>query len=145
MLVAMLLLTYPFTWVTVGVSIILVTIGHSTLIYLAYEDPQWWPILTQHMRQQHYYRSSGSSMLFKEYQEPQSYADILPYDSLITPQIVALKAPGLLAAWAYTGPDLDVAAQEEMDVLGQHINTGLLSLGSGWCLHVDLLRCEARQ
>ena len=67
-------------------------------------------------------------------------ADLLNYAALVDEGICLLKDGGFLAAWTYTGPDLESAAHEELAVLSSQVNSALVRLGNGWMLHADAIR-----
>src|SRR5213078_987835 len=67
-------------------------------------------------------------------------ADLLSYAALVDEGIGLLKDGGFLAAWTYTGPDLESASYEELAVLSSQMNAALVRLGNGWMLHVDAIR-----
>jgi Type IV secretory pathway, VirB4 components len=57
--------------------------------------------------------------------------------------IVLTKGGGLMAAWAYHGPDLDSSTQEELGAMSARVNAAL-KLGDGWVLHCDAVRAPRR-
>ena len=67
-------------------------------------------------------------------------ADVLNYDTMVAEDIMQLKDGSLLAALAYTGPDLDSATPQELAALARHVNGALATCGDGSMIHVDLQR-----
>src|SRR3989449_1396142 len=72
--------------------------------------------------------------------KPKGLADLLGYAALVDEGVCLLKDGGFLAAWMYTGPDLESASHEELAVLSSQVNAALVRLGNGWMLHVDAIR-----
>src|SRR5262249_24831688 len=67
-------------------------------------------------------------------------ADLVNYAALVDDGVCLLKDGGFLAAWTYTGPDLESASHDELAVLSSQVNAALVRLGNGWMLHVDAIR-----
>ncbi len=72
--------------------------------------------------------------------KPKGLADLVSYAALVDEGVCLLKDGGFLAAWTYTGPDLESASYEELAVLSSQMNAALVRLGNGWMLHVDAIR-----
>jgi len=72
--------------------------------------------------------------------KPRGLADLVSYAALVDEGVCLLKDGGFLAAWTYTGPDLESASHEELAVLSSQVNAALVRLGNGWMLHVDAIR-----
>ncbi len=70
--------------------------------------------------------------------------DLLNYAAVVDDGVVLNKDGSLLAAWAYRGEDLDSASATELAALSARVNAAFARRGSGWMLHVDALRCDAR-
>ncbi|MBC5815052.1 MAG: hypothetical protein GIW97_00780 [Candidatus Eremiobacteraeota bacterium] len=70
--------------------------------------------------------------------------DLLNYAAVVDDGVVLNKDGSLSAAWAYRGEDLDSASATELSSLCARVNAAFARRGSGWMLHVDALRCEAR-
>lgn len=68
--------------------------------------------------------------------------DLLQYASLVDDGVLMLQNGGLMATWAFRGPDLASATHSEMAGLSSQLNS-LLKLGSGWMLHCDVIRGHA--
>jgi len=68
--------------------------------------------------------------------------DLLMYASMIDDGIMLNQDGGLMASWAYRGPDLAAATHEEMASISARLN-GILKLGSGWMIHCDTIRSYA--
>ena len=73
------------------------------------------------------------------------YSDLLMYAAEIEDGIILNKDGALMAAWSYYGNDLDSASSYELDALSERVNAALKRRGSGWMLHVDAIRREARR
>jgi len=61
------------------------------------------------------------------------------YAQWIAPAPCCSKDGGLLTAWHFAGPDLALAAPEELERLAAQANAALARCGSGWMLHVDVI------
>jgi type IV secretory pathway VirB4 component len=72
--------------------------------------------------------------------KPKGLADLVSYAALVDEGVCLLKDGGFLAAWTYTGPDLESASHDELAVLSSQVNSALVRLGNGWMLHVDAIR-----
>jgi type IV secretion system protein VirB4 len=72
--------------------------------------------------------------------KPKGLADLMSYAALVDEGICMLKDGGFLAAWTYTGPDLESSSHEELAVLSSQVNAALVGLGNGWMLHADAVR-----
>jgi len=73
--------------------------------------------------------------------KPKGLADLANYAALVDEGVCLLKDGGFLAAWMYTGPDLESASHDELAVLSSQVNAALVRLGNGWMLHVDAIEC----
>ncbi len=83
-------------------------------------------------------------MLLPEHRRrPKGLADLLPWGAFIAPGTVVNKDGSLTAAFAYRGPDVDSATDEELSGLARHLNRAFLPLGGDWMLHVDAVRAAA--
>ena len=70
--------------------------------------------------------------------------DLLNYAAVVDDGVVLNKDGSLTAAWAYRGEDLDSASVPELSALSARVNAAFARRGSGWMVHVDALRTEAR-
>jgi type IV secretion/conjugal transfer VirB4 family ATPase len=70
--------------------------------------------------------------------------DLLNYAAVVDDGVVLNKDGSLTAAWTYRGEDLDSASAQELSGLSARVNAAFARRGSGWMLHVDALRTEAR-
>lgn len=70
--------------------------------------------------------------------------DLLNYAAVVDDGVVLNKDGSLTAAWTYRGEDLDSASAPELSSLSARVNAALARRGSGWMVHVDALRTEAR-
>jgi type IV secretion system protein VirB4 len=70
--------------------------------------------------------------------------DLLNYAAVVDDGVVLNKDGSFAAAWAYRGEDLDSASAAELAALSARVNAAFARRGSGWMLHVDALRTEAR-
>ena len=70
--------------------------------------------------------------------------DLLNYAAVVDDGVVLNKDGSFSAAWAYRGEDLDSASAAELAALSTRVNAAFARRGSGWMLHVDALRAEAR-
>ena len=70
--------------------------------------------------------------------------DLLNYAAVVDDGVVLNKDGSLTAAWAYRGEDLDSASPAELAALSARVNAAFARRGSGWMLHVDALRSQAR-
>lgn len=79
----------------------------------------------------------------KQYRdEAMGLSDLLNYASLIR-EGVLLGKDGSLSAYYYCfGEDLDSVDNDELSVLSAKANAALKDFGSGWMIHVDVLRSE---
>jgi type IV secretory pathway VirB4 component len=68
--------------------------------------------------------------------------DLLLIDAMIEDGIVLQLDGSLLAAWQYTGPDMESADPTELNALVWRLNDAL-KLGSDWMFHCDVIRSEA--
>ena len=74
------------------------------------------------------------------------FDDLLNYAFLIRgaqthePAVVLLKDGALLRAWYFQGPDLDYAAEEELERLSLLVSQAFRHCGDGWMLHVHSVR-----
>ena len=68
---------------------------------------------------------------------------LLAWDWLCAPGVIHQKDGSYLAGWSFSGPDLESASEAELAAVSARVNAALARLGSGWMLHVDLLRLPA--
>ncbi|HXO17856.1 MAG TPA: conjugal transfer protein TrbE, partial [Candidatus Dormibacteraeota bacterium] len=70
--------------------------------------------------------------------------DLLNYAAVVDDGVVLNKDGSLTAGWTYRGEDLDSASVPELSALSARVNAAFARRGSGWMVHVDALRTEAR-
>jgi len=75
---------------------------------------------------------------------PNGLDDLVNYAQSIAPGVILLKDGALLTAWHYGGPDLALAAPEELERLAAHANAALARCGTGWMLHCDVICRDTR-
>ncbi len=75
-------------------------------------------------------------------EELTGYDDLLNYAVFLQdePAVVLLKDGALLRAWYFRGPDLDYAAEEELERLSLLAAQAFRPCGDGWMLHVHSIR-----
>lgn len=69
--------------------------------------------------------------------------DLLNYSLLADNGVIACKSGALMAAWTYTGHDLNYSTDEEREYFSSIINRALRGMGDGWMIHVDAVRHPA--
>jgi len=74
----------------------------------------------------------------------ESFADYLPYAGVVANGIILNKDGALMAAWEIAGPDLESQTNMERNVLSAQLNNFLSRLESGYMLHIDAFRKEAK-
>jgi len=84
--------------------------------------------------------TKGAVFLPALQQNGYSFAELLPYEGFLTPTVVVMKDGRLMGGWSYRGQDLDSSSEEELDVVVDSVNAALVQIGSGWTLHVDVMR-----
>ncbi|MBC5825371.1 MAG: transporter [Candidatus Eremiobacteraeota bacterium] len=70
-------------------------------------------------------------------------ADLLNYAAVIEDGIVLNKDGSFMAAWSYSGDDLDSATAQQLSALSARVNAVLARFGSGWMAHIDVIRKPA--
>lgn len=70
-------------------------------------------------------------------------ADHLPWAALVAPGVVLNKDGSFLRAFAFRGPDLESATENELVAVCARANNVLKRFGSGWALHIEAERREA--
>ena len=68
---------------------------------------------------------------------------LLNWSFLIAPGVILQKDGSFLAGWTFSGPDLESASDPELAAVSARLSAALGKLGSGWMLHVDLVRIPA--
>lgn len=81
-------------------------------------------------------------MVAKTSQGP-GMADLLNYQTRITPEILIQKDGSFLTGWWFEGPDGESARNFELAQLSAGVNRALARLGSGWMIHVEALRSRS--
>lgn len=69
--------------------------------------------------------------------------DLLNYSLLADNGVIACKSGAFMAAWTYTGHDLNYSTEEEREYFSSIINRALRGMGNGWMIHVDAVRHPA--
>lgn len=75
---------------------------------------------------------------------PVSVAERLGWAEIVAPGVVLMTDGAFLAGWRYRGPDASGLTGTEMQLLASRVNDALLPFASGWMLHADRVRREAR-
>lgn len=71
--------------------------------------------------------------------KPRGLADLLLADSLIDDGILLQQDGSLLAAWEFSGPDLESSEPEHLNALVNRLSSAM-RLGSGWMVQCDVIR-----
>jgi type IV secretion system protein VirB4 len=74
--------------------------------------------------------------------KPQGLADVLLIDSIIEDGIALQQDGSLLAAWEFTGPDLESSEPAHLNTLVARLSAAM-RLGTGWMIHCDVIRSAA--
>src|SRR4029453_9608750 len=129
--------THPLTFC---LALLLGIGGHYGLVQAAKADPCWFDVYLRALRYQDEYPAhssvraapghvqpslpqTGGRRMWSEHTEaPNGLDDLVNYADLIAPGVMRLKDGALLTAWHYAGPDLDLAAPEEMERLSAQVN-----------------------
>lgn len=74
--------------------------------------------------------------------KPQGLADILLADSLVEDGVLLQQDGSLLAAWEFSGPDLDSAEHSHLNALVERLSAAM-RFGSGWMIHCNVIRSAA--
>ena len=53
------------------------------------------------------------------------------------------KSGSLMAGFTFGGPDLESSSPNDLNYLSAHLNHAIARLGTGWALHIDMVRKEA--
>lgn len=67
-------------------------------------------------------------------------SDLLNWGKIIDPGVVLNKDGSFMTGFSFSGPDLESASGEELSAVSARINAAFLTLGSGWMVHIDLVR-----
>ncbi len=83
----------------------------------------------------------GPVSLYKE-RNPyeRSFADMLPYDTMIDDGIMLLKDGSLMVSYEYAGEDTETVTESDMDSITSIVNMSLTKLGSGFTIVEDTMR-----
>ncbi|MFT4059281.1 MAG: conjugal transfer protein TrbE [Legionella sp.] len=72
-----------------------------------------------------------------------AFVDLLNYAALVDDGVVVGKNGSFMAAWVYRSEDVANLTDEAREMLSFRINKALSSMGSGWMIHVDVIRRAA--
>src|SRR5262249_61225159 len=75
---------------------------------------------------------------------PSGLDDLVNYAQWLAPGVILLKDGGLLTAWHYGGPDLALAAPEELERLAAHANAAFVRCGTGGMLPLGVICRDTR-
>ena len=73
-------------------------------------------------------------------QNVKGLSDLLPYAVLIDEGIILQKDGSFLAGFEFIGQDTASATLNELENLVAKVNAAIMSLGNGFCLHIDAIR-----
>lgn len=71
------------------------------------------------------------------------FPDLLRHSSIIAPGVVLGKGGELIATYQYRGPDMQCAAQADLNFLRVRVAAMIKALGAGWMLHSTTLRKDS--
>jgi type IV secretion system protein VirB4 len=77
--------------------------------------------------------------------KPANLADHLPWAALIAPGVILNKDGSFQRVMRFRGPDLDSSTPGELVATCARVNNALRRFGSGWALHFEATRREARR
>ncbi len=69
-----------------------------------------------------------------------SFADLLPYDTMIDDGVMLLKDGSLMTSYEYAGEDTETVTESDMDSVTLIVNRTLAKLGSGFTIAGDTMR-----
>ena len=76
--------------------------------------------------------------------KPAHLADYLPWAALIAPGVILNKDGSFQRTMRFRGPDLDSSTPNELVATCARVNNALRRFGSGWALHFEASRRDAR-
>ncbi|MFH0754236.1 MAG: hypothetical protein V2A70_06700 [Candidatus Omnitrophota bacterium] len=76
---------------------------------------------------------------------PSGLPSLLGYFAFVDEGVLLNHDGSLTASFYYSGPDMESSLGQEEDALATHVNNIFLRFGTGWAVHVDLLRVPASQ
>ncbi|HEN4796855.1 TPA: conjugal transfer protein TrbE, partial [Legionella pneumophila] len=71
------------------------------------------------------------------------FVDLLNYASVVDDGVIIGKNGSFMAAWLYRGEDNANTTDEAREMVSFRINQALSDMGSGWMVHVDVIRRAA--
>jgi len=89
-----------------------------------------------------FYASERGPLSVKKYRDPyeRSFADLIPYDSMVEDGIMLLKDGSLMASFSYTGEDVETVNKSDRDMMIISVNKAISKLGSGYTVMHDTMR-----
>lgn len=70
-------------------------------------------------------------------------SDLLLYNCFVRQGIILNNDGSLLKSFWIRGQDFDSSTNDEQDFLSQYVNMAMCKLGSGWVVHMDVVRLES--
>ena len=79
----------------------------------------------------------------REYKyNPDRLSDLLPWATLVAPEVILNKDGSFQTTLRYRGPDLDSSIESELISISARLNNILKRLGSGWVLYAEAKRLQ---
>lgn len=88
-------------------------------------------------------KDSSYAKLNKHRDKKAGLSDLLTYASSPDDGVIVCKNGALMAAWSYSGADIESVNDSHRDAVAMRVNKALANMGSGWVAHIDVIRASA--
>lgn len=136
--------TFIFTWdkYLIGFAVIFWFLGMWGARKLAKEDPYLMKVYLKYSEYKAMYKPVEKTMIKEEAPASAEISTLLPYGTLIRPDVVLNKDGSLTACYWYQGKDVDSSTFDNRNVIATQIKDAINRLGTGWTIQTDTIRVE---
>lgn len=126
----------------IGFAAIFWMVGMAAARKLAKEDPYMFKAYNKFREYRAMYAPVAKTMVCEENPASPELSTLLPYGTLIRPDVVLNKDGSLTACFFYQGKDVDSSTPSNRNVIATQIKDAVTRLGTGWMVQSDTIRVE---
>ena len=131
-----------FQWYLLATSAVIAVGGMWGGRLMAKKDPHLFEVYNRYKNYITEYPATTKTMVNSEIPASSEMSKLLPYGSLIRPDVVLNKDGSLTSCFFYQGRDVDSSTNSNRNVIASQVRNAVARLGSGWTIQVDTIRVQ---
>lgn len=131
-----------FEWFLLAFAVALWVTGMWGARKLAKVDPYMMAVYQKFKKYRAMYSANSKTLITEDSPASPELSSLLPYGTLIRPDVLLNKDGSLVACFFYQGKDVDSSTYSNRNVSSTQIKDAVTRLGSGWMIQADTIRVE---